>query len=120
MLKHIAFTMYSVKDMKRARRFYEQDLGLEMTKNFDEKWVEYHLENGCFAITTMVPTVKPSMRAGGSIAFEVDDLDAELARLKKLGAAIKAEDIESPVCRMCGGADPEGNAVTLHQKKPGF
>ena len=119
MIKHIAFTMYSVTDMKRARKFYEEDLGLEVTNNFDEKWVEYHLENGCFAITTMVPDVKPSMSAGGSIAFEVDDLDKELARLKARKVPIPVENIERPVCRMFVAADPEGNAVTLHQKKPG-
>ena len=28
MVTHIAFTMYPVKDLTRARRFYEEDLGL--------------------------------------------------------------------------------------------
>lgn len=119
MIKHIAFTMYSVEDMGRARKFYEGDLGLELTNNFDEKWVEYHLENGCFAITNMVSDVKPSMSAGGSIAFEVDDLDKELARLKARKVTVAVENIESPVCRMFVVADPEGNAVTIHQKNPG-
>ncbi len=27
MIKHIAFTMYPVTDMERARRFYEDTLG---------------------------------------------------------------------------------------------
>ncbi|TBR19647.1 VOC family protein [bacterium] len=119
MIKHIAFTMYPVVDMARARKFYEEDLGLALTKNFNDAWVEYHLENGCFAITTMAEGVKPSLRAGGSIAFEVDDLDATLKRLKDRKVAVKVEPFESPVCRMFVAADPEGNAVTIHQKKPG-
>lgn len=117
MIKHIAFTMYPVVDMTRARRFYEEDLGLRVTKNFKDAWVEYHLGNGCFAITTMADGVKPSLRAGGSIAFEVDDLDKELARLKARKVVVKVANIESPVCRMAVLADPEGNAVTIHQKK---
>lgn len=119
MIKHIAFTIYPVVDMTRARRFYEEDLGLTVTKNFKDAWVEYHLDNGCFAITTMADGVKPSLRAGGSIAFEVDDLDAMLKRLKQRKVPIKVEPFDSPVCRMFVASDPEGNAVTLHQKKAG-
>lgn len=35
-VKHIAFTVYPVKDMARARSFYEQDLGLRLGKNFHD------------------------------------------------------------------------------------
>ena len=119
MVKYIAFTMYPVKDMARARKFYEGTLGLELTKDFKGAWVEYHLENGCLALTTMAEGVMPSANAGGSIALEVDDLDATMKDVKAKGAAVKLEPFESPVCRMAVIADSEGNAVTLHQKKPG-
>lgn len=32
MIKHIAFTLYPVTDMARARRFYEETLGLRLTR----------------------------------------------------------------------------------------
>lgn len=115
-IKHIAFTLYPVQDMARARKFYEQDLGLKVTKDFEGSWVEYHLENGAFALSSMVPQ-KSSLGHGGSIAFEVDDLEATLADLKAKGVKILKEDIESPVCRMAAIADPEGNALVVHQKK---
>jgi predicted enzyme related to lactoylglutathione lyase len=111
----IAFTMYPVRDMARARRFYEQDLGLTMTNDYHGAWVEYDLAGGCFAITTMVPHLSPSASAGGSIAFEVDDVDATVAALKAKGNAVKVEPFSSPVCRMAVVLDPEGNAVTLHR-----
>lgn len=117
MVKHIAFTMYPVKDMARARKLYEQGLGLELTKDYGGKWVEYHLENGCFAITTMAQGVKPSLDSGGSIAFEVEDVDAAAKKLVAAGGSLKVPTFESPVCRMAVLADTEGNALTVHAKK---
>jgi predicted enzyme related to lactoylglutathione lyase len=116
MIKHIAFTMYPVSDMARARKFYEEALGLALTKNFRDEWVEYHLENGAFAITTMSP-VKPGAGMGGSIAFEVDDVDATLKKLKAAKAVVKVEAFDTPVCRMAIVLDSEGNALTVHAKK---
>lgn len=117
MIKRIAFTMYSVADMARARKFYEEDLGLVKTSNYPgDKWIEYDLAGGCFAITSMVP-VKPSADAGGSIAFEVDNLDELLATLKSKGVPVKMDNMDTPVCNMAVVVDPEGNAVTLHQLK---
>ncbi len=57
MLKKVAFTMYPVQDMKRARSFYEETLGLAVGGS----WVEYDLPSGgCFAITALAEGVQPS------------------------------------------------------------
>jgi catechol 2,3-dioxygenase-like lactoylglutathione lyase family enzyme len=112
MIKHIAFTMYPVKNMKRARDFYERTLGLKPAAP-NPRWNEYHLKNGAFAITTVLPDPKPA----SSLAFEVDDLDKELARLRRARVKILHDDVESPVCRMIVVADPDGNSVILHEKK---
>ena len=101
--------------MSRARKFYEGDLGLECTEHFGEGWVEYDLPGGCFAISNMVPGVSPSADAGGSIAFEVDDLDRMVEELKAKGRTIKMEPMQTPVCRLAVVLDPDGNAVTLHK-----
>ena len=80
-IKHIAFTLYPVKNMARARRFYEKVLGLKLGKNFGGKWVEYFPGGtGCFALTTMTGAA-PAANAGGSLAFEVADIDKAVARL---------------------------------------
>ena len=119
-VKHIAFTMYPVKDMARARRFYENDLGLKVTNNCAAgAWIEYHLDNGCFAITTMAEDVAPSANSGGSIAFEVDDVDAVVNRLRTKKTPIKMEPFLTPVCRMAVVLDPEGNALSIHAKNAG-
>jgi predicted enzyme related to lactoylglutathione lyase len=119
-IKHIAFTMYSVKDMAAARDFYEKTLGLTLGGDYGGKWVEYYPGgSGCLAITTMVPQVKPSARHGGSVSFEVDDIEATMKDLKAKGVKVLAEVFSSPVCRMAYVADPDGNSVGLHQKNPG-
>lgn len=118
MIKKIAFTLYPVKDIARARKFYEDDLGLKATETFGEGWIEYDLAGGCFAITNALgDQVSPSANSGGSIAFEVDNLDELTSKLKTKGIEIKMGPMEFPVCRMTVVIDPEGNAVTLHQAK---
>jgi predicted enzyme related to lactoylglutathione lyase len=114
-IQKIAFTLYPVKDMARARRFYEEDLGLKTTTEYvGGKWIEYDLAGGCFAISDLVEELEPSAFQGGSIAFEVDDVDGMVATLKEKGARVKVEPFSSPVCRMAVILDSEGNALTLH------
>jgi predicted enzyme related to lactoylglutathione lyase len=117
-IKHAAFTMYPVKNMARARKFYEKVLGLEVGKNFGGKWVEYYPGGtSCFAITNMVPGIKPSVKAGGSIAFEVADLGKAVARLAKAKTKVLYKAYETPVCWFAAYQDTEGNAFMLHAKK---
>jgi len=115
MFKRVAFTMYPVTDMARARAFYEETLGLPPSKDAaDSPWVEFDLPGGgCLGITT-VTGEKPG---GGTIAFEVEDLPALVADLKAKGVTFAAEGIESPVCHMAIVKDPDGNAIILHKLK---
>lgn len=70
---------------------------------------------GCFAITTLAEGVQPSANSGGSVAFEVEDLDALVSQLKSEGVQFKLDIFPSPVCRMAIILDSEGNALALHQ-----
>jgi predicted enzyme related to lactoylglutathione lyase len=67
-------------------------------------------------ITTMTP-IQPSAKAGGSIAFEVKDVDAALKKLKSVRAVVKVPPFDTPVCRMAYLLDSEGNALGIHAKK---
>src|SRR5262245_37754918 len=117
-LAKIAFTMYPVRDGKRARAFYETTLGLAvgMTSTTDT-WTEYDLPGGGCLALFQTDTLQPSA-SGASIAIEVADLDAINARLAAAGVTFKAEMIHSPVCRMSVIVDSEGNSLILHQLKP--
>lgn len=117
MIRKVAFTMYPIKDPNRARAFYGETLGLTVGTNHDQ-WIEYDLPGGgCLALTT-VTGEEPSSAAGGTVAFEVDDLDAVMTDLKAKGVAFKSDVIHSPVCRMAVILDSEGNSILLHQLKP--
>ena len=118
MYKKVAFTMYPVKDSKRARAFYEGTLGLQVGSHASNGvWTEYDLPGGGCLALFQTDDIQPSSGAGGSIALEVEDLDAEIARLKERGVAFKMEMIHSPVCRMSVAIDSEGNAIMLHELK---
>ena len=116
MLTKVAFTMYPVQDAERARAFYEKTLGLTRGSSASNGvWTEYDLPGGgCLALFKS-DDIKPSASAGGSIAFEVEDLDALIAELKGKGVTFKAEMIHSPVCRMSVILDSEGNSLILHE-----
>lgn len=119
MFKKVAFTMYPVTDMARAKSFYEETLGLPPAKeSVSGKWIEFDLPmGGCLALTTMVEDVKPSSEAGGSLAFEVENIQELVEELKSKGVKFKMDLFESPVCHMVAALDSEGNAFMLHQLK---
>ena len=71
MLKKVAFTMYPIRNVARARQFYEDTLGLTagLTGNKGDQWrIEYDLpDGGCVALTNFIPD-EPSAAAGGTVA----------------------------------------------------
>ena len=118
MFEKVAFTMYPVKDLARAEQFYRETLGLgASTGSVKSGWVEFDLPGGGCIALTVHSGAEPSGKAGGTIAFEVTDLDGLIAELKARHVTFMATDIESPVCRMAMCADSEGNRIVLHQLK---
>lgn len=116
MIKHLAFTVYPVTDMNRARAFYEGALGLAVSDDYENHWVEYQPGGkGVFAISDMPEVGRSDAQAGGTVAFEVDDVDAMTARARAAGAPVAMEPFDTPVCRMSVVLDPEGNAILLHR-----
>ena len=119
MIKGIAFTGSSVTDMKRARAFYENVLGLNPSEEMaGGKWIEYEVGGGTFAITNIDPEWTPSDQ-GTAIAFEVDDMDVTIGKLKKSGAKFFLDKRETPVCWTAIIYDPDRNKVVIHKRKAG-
>ena len=116
MIQSIAFFVYPVADLKRARDFYERILGLKVETDFGGEWIEFTAGGATFAITAMDATHKPGVK-GGVIAFEVDDLEQTIAHLKSNNVQFAQENGESPVCRFSVALDPDGNEVIVHRRK---
>jgi predicted enzyme related to lactoylglutathione lyase len=116
MITSIAFFVYPLRDIATARRFYENILGLKLETNVRDEWIEYDVNGGTFAITTMDITHVPGAN-GGVIAFEVTDLDSFVGMLKEKQVKFVLEITPSPVCRFAIIADPDGNEVIIHKRK---
>jgi predicted enzyme related to lactoylglutathione lyase len=116
MIKSLAFTLYSVTDVKRARAFYEGALGLTLTHNYQDEWLEFELGDTAFVIATSDADHQPG-RHGPVAAFEVADIAAFATRLKSAGVVFKKEPFETPVCKIAIIQDPDANEILLHQRK---
>jgi predicted enzyme related to lactoylglutathione lyase len=117
MITEIAFTGTPVTDIKRARAFYEGLLGLVLTmESAGGMWVEYDVGAATFAIGCYGDAWKPATE-GTCVAFEVDDLDAEISRLKSKSVAVHMDVTDTPICRFAIVCDPDGNKVMLHKGK---
>jgi len=116
MIKEFAFVGVPVTDLPRARKFYEEVLGLKATADVSENNVEYDVGSGTLMIANYGERWKPA--EGGTLAaFEVDDVDQMTERVKASGATVQLEAIDSPVCRFSMVLDPDGNALMLHKRK---
>jgi len=117
MITEVAFVGTPVTDMPRARAFYEGLLNLKPTmESMGGMWVEYDVGPSTFAIGCYGDVWKPASD-GTLVAFEVDDVDAEIARLRSKGVTVHLEPTDSPVCRFAIVYDPDKNAVMLHKRK---
>ncbi len=118
---NIAFACYPVESLGRARDFYEKVLGLKATSVWvqDDKsgMVEYDIGPTTLAIGAGADTFKVG-EGGASVSVEVEDFDATLKDLKAKGAKFIVESTETPVCFMAVVADPDGNKIMIHHKKP--
>ena len=113
MIKEVAFVAIAVSDAERARKFYQETLELKPTTTAMEgAWVEYDLGPTTIGVGCH-PAWKPS-RDGTTVAFEVDDIDATIAKLKDRGVSFDIDKMETPVCWMAQFRDPDGNNLEIY------
>jgi catechol 2,3-dioxygenase-like lactoylglutathione lyase family enzyme len=92
------------QDLDRARAFYAEKLGLEPSEE-REGGLRYRFANGEFALFASAGA--PS-GAHTQLAFEVDDIEATVAELRRRGVTFEEYDL--PGLRTVDGiADIEGN-----------
>src|SRR3982750_1237336 len=116
MIKEVAFIAIAVSDKERARKFYQETLELKPTRTqMDGAWVEYDLGETTIGVGCH-PAWQPS-RDGTTVAFEVDDMDAAIDKLRSSGVSFDIEKTETPVCWMAQFRDPDGNKLVVHKRK---
>lgn len=111
----IAFTMYPVTDLARAKAFYRDALGLEPGGIETDYWFEFAVASGTFGIGNFPQVGTPG--SAQSLALEVPDLAALRASLSARGVIVD-ETHELEWCRVAVVRDPDGNSILLHETKP--
>jgi len=115
-IKNIAFVGIPVTDMKRAREFYENVLGLTVSDDMMRgQWIEYAVGDDTLAIANVGEQWTPS-NEGTSAALEVENLEEAIAEFEQ--RKIAYDKVDSPVCRMAIIEDPDGNKLIIHKLKP--
>ena len=114
--------MLPVKDMARARRFYEQMLGLEAVgSKADGKFV-YRCGGTEIAL---FPKLEGTQATHTALSFRVEDIARAVAALRERGVAFADYDLPGlktveHVCvlgseKAAWFEDPEGNILCLHE-----
>jgi catechol 2,3-dioxygenase-like lactoylglutathione lyase family enzyme len=115
----LAFVAYPSDDVARTRSWYENTLGLAFAGAYVEdgveKYNEAHLATSCFSLMASEWVGRPP-GAGAGAVFEVDDIDAAICELRDKGVTID-DFFDGPVCKQASFTDPEGNKITLHERK---
>jgi catechol 2,3-dioxygenase-like lactoylglutathione lyase family enzyme len=113
---------YMVDDVEKAVAFYTTFLGFEVLNNFPA-FADIARGNlrllisgpASSAARPMADGAKPGPGGWNRIHLIVDDIDAEVARLREAGAPFRNAMIEGPGGKQILLQDPSGNVVELFQ-----
>ena len=118
-----ATPMLAVKDLDRARAFYQDKLGLKETDDFGEGFM---LKSGATPITVYKSEFAGTNKAT-ALTFDVDDIDDEVRALKEKGIAFehyqlegltpKGDVYEGEGMKTAWFKDPDGNILSLIEEK---
>lgn len=114
---------YMVDDVDKAIAFYTELLGFELLTNASPAFAD--VRRGNLRLLLAGPTssagrpmpdgTKPEPGGWNRIHFIVDDIDAEVARLRDVGARFRNDVIEGPGGKQILLEDPSDNVVELFQ-----
>ena len=117
-----ATPMIAVKDLDRARRFYEETLGLDTKEVMGGEVLE--VKSGDTQLNVYRSEFAGSNKAT-LLTFDVDDIDAEVSELKAKGITFEHYDLEglTPEGDIYRGEgmktawfkDPDGNILSLFE-----
>ena len=118
-----ATPMLAVKDLDRARKFYEENLGLKQVDDFGEGFM---LKSGETQVSVYRSEFAGTNKAT-ALTFDVDDIEDEVRALKDKGISFERYELEglTPKGDIYEGEgmktawfkDPDGNILSLIEAK---
>lgn len=119
-----AFASFSVDDVEKAKKFYSQILGLEVTQDNDMGGIlTIHIDGGIPVLVYPKPDHTPATFT--VLNFPVSNIDQAVAKLKSLGVSFISYDTkdlktdENDISRGNGGpniawfTDPSNNILSV-------
>ena len=117
--KSDATPMIAVKDLDRARKFYEETLGLREVDDFGEGFM---LQSGDTRLSVYRSEFAGTNKAT-ALTFDVDDIESEVRDLKGKGIAFEHYELEGLEAegdiysgegmKTAWFKDPDGNILSL-------
>ena len=121
--KSDATPMIAVKDLDRARKFYEDTLGLKQVDDFGEGFM---LKSGDTKLSVYRSEFAGTNKAT-ALTFDVADIQEEVRGLKEKGIAFEHYDLEGLKAngdifegegmKTAWFKDPDGNILSLIEEK---
>ena len=117
----VDFISIPTTDLDRARSFYGDVLGLEASQVYqrgDAPAMGAEFETGTVTLALIdSAAIGRDFQANTlPLALRVDDVEAARAALEAKGVSFAADTLDTGVCHMAFFADPDGNALMLHQR----
>ena len=110
---------FSVENMERAVKFYEEFLDIKASNREGNRWTDFNTGNGLYFGLIDGTALEKTRKIGtnATLGIKTDDIQAAFEKAKKLGATILYEPTDvpdSPYPYICFGMlDTEGNIIEV-------
>jgi len=115
LIKGVDLFANMVSDPQRAIAFYRDVLGMTPT-DIDEqgRGAEFTLADGSTFGVWKSEEGQPV--PSGGVMFAVENIEQAVETFRARGLTL-SDPMESPVCHMAFGSDPDGNTIIIHKRK---
>jgi catechol 2,3-dioxygenase-like lactoylglutathione lyase family enzyme len=114
-IERVDFVSFLTQDIKRAKQFYEETLGLELETE-GESDMEFRAGQVTLDIFDPASIGQEFAPSPAGLALRVPDVEAARAELEAKGVVFDGETITTSVCKQAWFKDPDGNALMLHRR----
>jgi predicted enzyme related to lactoylglutathione lyase len=120
-VRALDFVMYSAKDLRKTRAFYQKLFGFKKGEEWNDSWSEFATEplTLCLDGKSKKPPTEGEWNGPPCVALAVEDVPKAVALCRKQRVKVLFGPIETRVCWMAWIADPDGNPLCLHSRKNG-
>jgi predicted enzyme related to lactoylglutathione lyase len=113
----VDFVTVPTKDFDAAVEFYGTTLGLQRSMyKPDNHFAEFETESVTLSVIVAETVGLGYHPNRNPLALHVEDVEAARALLTERGVEFSGDTLDTGVCHMAFFADPDGNALMLHNR----